>query len=91
MSFSAMATMSGSLPPNARYITHRNECYDWGTLGWLLTTKQVGALGPRSGTRSMAFDAHTQNAEALIRGLDWKPELPRSSNPLLSRRCYCAA
>jgi hypothetical protein len=41
MSFSAMASMAGSLPPNARYVTHRNECYDWGTLGWLLTTKQV--------------------------------------------------
>jgi hypothetical protein len=41
MSFSAMSSMAGSLPPNARYVTHRNECYDWGTLGWLLTTKQV--------------------------------------------------
>ena len=41
MSFSAMSMMAGSLPPNARYVTHRNECYDWGTLGWLLTTKQV--------------------------------------------------
>jgi hypothetical protein len=41
MSFSAMASMAGSLPPNARYVTHRNECYDWGTLGWLLTTQKV--------------------------------------------------
>lgn len=49
MSFSAMATMAGSLPPNARYITHRNECYDWGTLGWLLTTKKVGAARQPSG------------------------------------------
>jgi hypothetical protein len=24
------------LPPNARYVYHRNECYDWGTAGWLL-------------------------------------------------------
>ena len=41
MSFGAMSSMAGSLPPNARYVTHRNECYDWGTLGWLLNTKQV--------------------------------------------------
>ncbi len=40
-SFSAMAHMAGSLPPNARYVTHRNECYDWGTLGWLLLQKKV--------------------------------------------------
>jgi hypothetical protein len=31
-----------SLPPNARYIPHGNECYDWGTFGWLLRTGQVG-------------------------------------------------
>ena len=24
------------LPPNARYVHHANECYDWGTFGWLL-------------------------------------------------------
>ena len=41
MSFSAMANLAGSLPPNARYLTHRNECYDWGTLGWLLSQGKV--------------------------------------------------
>lgn len=25
-----------TLPYNARYIMHTNECYDWGTFGWLL-------------------------------------------------------
>eukprot|EP00775_Hariotina_reticulata_P012780 gene12780-12909_t len=24
------------LPPHARYVSHHNECYDWGTYGWLL-------------------------------------------------------
>lgn len=24
------------LPGNAQYISHKNECYDWGTFGWLL-------------------------------------------------------
>lgn len=24
------------LPPNVHYVWHENECYDWGTLGWLL-------------------------------------------------------
>lgn len=24
------------LPPHARYVPHANECYDWGTFGWLL-------------------------------------------------------
>jgi hypothetical protein len=25
-----------ALPHNARYIWHRNSCYDWGAWGWLL-------------------------------------------------------
>jgi hypothetical protein len=25
-----------SLPYNARYVLHQNECMDWGTVGWLL-------------------------------------------------------
>ena len=29
------------LPRNARYIIHRNECFDWGTIGWLLKSGQV--------------------------------------------------
>ena len=29
------------LPPNARYLRHPNRCYDWGTIGWVLTSKQV--------------------------------------------------
>lgn len=24
------------LPPNARYLHHANECYDWGSFGWVL-------------------------------------------------------
>lgn len=24
------------LPDNAKYVQHKNECYDWGTVGWLL-------------------------------------------------------
>lgn len=24
------------LPANARYMHHANECYDWGTFGWVL-------------------------------------------------------
>jgi hypothetical protein len=24
------------LPQHARYVNHQNECYDWGTYGWLL-------------------------------------------------------
>ncbi|KAI7836092.1 hypothetical protein COHA_010020 [Chlorella ohadii] len=26
------------LPPNARYVRHTNECYDWGTIGWVFST-----------------------------------------------------
>lgn len=26
------------LPPNARYVRHPNECYDWGTIGWVFAT-----------------------------------------------------
>jgi hypothetical protein len=24
------------LPAHAKYVHHQNECYDWGTYGWLL-------------------------------------------------------
>jgi hypothetical protein len=24
------------LPANARYVWHRNSCYDWGSFGWLV-------------------------------------------------------
>lgn len=32
--------------PNVRFVEHENECYDWGTLGWLLAERKVrdGAL-----------------------------------------------
>ncbi len=30
-----------ALPRNARYVVHKNECYDWGTFGWLLASKQA--------------------------------------------------
>eukprot|EP00892_Ulva_mutabilis_P000758 jgi/Ulvmu1/10683/UM067_0008.1 len=29
------------LPPNARYLEHANECFDWGTFGWALETELV--------------------------------------------------
>ena len=29
-----------ALPPNARYVLHKNECFDWGTAGWLLSLPQ---------------------------------------------------
>ncbi len=32
-----------ALPANARYVYHPNECYDWGTVGWLL---QSGLVQP---------------------------------------------
>ena len=30
-----------TLPPNAHFVEHPNECYDWGTIGWLLSTSQL--------------------------------------------------
>ncbi len=30
------AALAGRLPPNARTVMHGNECYDWGTLGWVM-------------------------------------------------------
>lgn len=27
------------LPPNARYLRHPNECFDLGTVGWVLRTQ----------------------------------------------------
>ena len=29
------------LPKNAKYIHHKNECFDWGTFGWAIGTNQV--------------------------------------------------
>ena len=29
------------LPPNAHYLQHENECYDFGTFGWFLASKIV--------------------------------------------------
>ena len=29
------------LPPNAHYIQHENECFDFGTFGWFLTSRIV--------------------------------------------------
>lgn len=26
------------LPPNGRYVHHNNECYDWGTIGWVFSS-----------------------------------------------------
>ena len=26
------------LPSNAEYVQHTNECYDWGTFAWALST-----------------------------------------------------
>lgn len=34
-------TAMPELPPNAKYIHHKNECFDWGTFGWAIRTKQV--------------------------------------------------
>lgn len=30
-----------ALPSNARYVLHNNECYDWGTFGWVLMTQDI--------------------------------------------------
>lgn len=29
------------LPDNAKYLHHPNECYDWGTFGWVFTTEGI--------------------------------------------------
>ena len=29
------------LPGNARLLYHDNECYDWGTLGWIMSAGMV--------------------------------------------------
>lgn len=33
------------LPPNAKYLFHKNECYDWGTIGWVFSSGQVRGVG----------------------------------------------
>ena len=32
---------TAKLPSNARILTHANQCYDWGTFGWLLRSGDV--------------------------------------------------
>ena len=29
------------VPPNVHFEYHPNECYDWGTMGWILSRKIV--------------------------------------------------
>lgn len=29
------------LPPNADYVYHKNQCYDWGTFGWILRSGAI--------------------------------------------------
>ena len=29
------------VPSNVRFEYHPNECYDWGTMGWVLTNRLV--------------------------------------------------
>jgi hypothetical protein len=51
------------LPPNAKYLFHKNECYDWGTIGWVFSSGQVrggvAALAvPRLQCRRLAAAPH---------------------------------
>ena len=29
------------VPPNVRFEYHENQCYDWGTMGWVFSNKLV--------------------------------------------------
>ena len=48
------------LPRNARYVMHVNECYDWGTFGWLLATLQVGWRGGGASVEGMEGDSQCE-------------------------------
>lgn len=37
----AMMQVLPELPANARYEFHKNECFDWGTIGWVLQQTSV--------------------------------------------------
>ncbi|GAX76065.1 hypothetical protein CEUSTIGMA_g3508.t1 [Chlamydomonas eustigma] len=41
----ASASQLPELPSNAKYVRHANECYDWGTFGWLLRSSHVNIKG----------------------------------------------
>lgn len=32
-----------ALPPNARFLSHPNKCFDWGTVGWVLRSTDLTA------------------------------------------------
>ena len=68
------------LPPNARYLRHANECFDIGTVGWVLHSQ----LGPR-GTKTYKYFVWLNSSvrgpflPAYLRGrLHW-------TEPLLSK------
>jgi hypothetical protein len=76
----AMPSSLPPLPSNARYLRHANECFDIGTVGWVLQTQ----LGPR-GTQPYKYFVWLNSSvrgpflPAYLRGrLHW-------TEPLLSK------
>jgi hypothetical protein len=87
-----------ALPANARYVAHANECYDWGTFGWLLLRSGQVRGAARGGPTSPAVLAplaawpagwappcatHGAQQEGAARGLG--PPARRPAGPPLTR------
>lgn len=40
-----LSTALPPLPPNVRAVQHPNECFDWGTFGWVSWAGGAGSAG----------------------------------------------
>lgn len=72
-----------ALPPNARYLRHPNECYDIGTVGWVLES-QLGRAGTKPYRYFVWLNSSVRGPflPAYLRGrLHWtEPLLSKLSN-----------
>ena len=54
------------LPANARYVLHKNECYDWGTYAWALHDQAKPADYECAAARLLSLVLHVVGAVACV-------------------------
>lgn len=66
------------LPSNARYLYHPNQCYDWGTFGWVFDTQGVDPTAYK----------HYIFLNSSVRGPFLPPYLQVSTPAAAAGRCH---
>ena len=84
------------LPINARYVLHSNECYDWGTYAWALTS-QAKADQHSCALPPLLLSVHTNRCPMLTNVVlvHWRIHvgalLSRLLSRLLAAACMCSS